>query len=181
MRMKALREYDIAFVGLKEGQHTFDYKIENSFFELFEFNEFNSSLVEVLVTLNKKSTLLELNYKAKGSVNVNCDLSNEPFNLPLESTLDMIVKFGEDYHDNGEDIITIPRSEHKVNIAQYIYEMLVLAVPSKRIHPGIEDGTLDSDILRKLEELQPRTDNKVQNIEETDPRWDSLKKLLTDK
>jgi len=54
----------------------------------------------------------------------------------------------------------------------------VLAVPSKKVHPGIEDGTLKSDILEKLDELSP--ENKKE-IEETDPRWDELKKLLIDK
>jgi uncharacterized metal-binding protein YceD (DUF177 family) len=57
--------------------------------------------------------------------------------------------------------------------------MLVLAVPQKRVHPGVEDGTLQSEILDKLEELQPKENTK--SLEETDPRWDDLKKLLTDK
>jgi uncharacterized metal-binding protein YceD (DUF177 family) len=63
-------------------------------------------------------------------------------------------------------------------VAQYIYEMMVLALPSKRVHPGIEDGSLDSDILKKLEELSPERKKKNEN---TDPRWDDLKKLLIDK
>jgi len=54
-----------------------------------------------------------------------------------------------------------------------------LAVPQKRIHPGIEDGTLQSEVLDKLNELQPK--EKRSNKEENDPRWDELKKLLTDK
>jgi uncharacterized metal-binding protein YceD (DUF177 family) len=57
--------------------------------------------------------------------------------------------------------------------------MIVLAVPSKRIHPGVEDGTLESEVLRKLEELQPKETQKNDN--KTDPRWDALKDLLTDK
>ena len=57
--------------------------------------------------------------------------------------------------------------------------MLVLAVPQKRVHPGVLDGTLKSDALDKLEELQPKETR--ENKEQTDPRWDGLKKLLTDK
>ena len=91
----------------------------------------------------------------------------------------MVVKFGEEYNDEDDEILILPHGEHQLNIAQYVYEMLVLAVPQKRIHPGIEDGTLQSEVLDKLNELQPK--EKRSNKEENDPRWDELKKLLTDK
>jgi uncharacterized metal-binding protein YceD (DUF177 family) len=58
----------------------------------------------------------------------------------------------------------------------------VLAVPHKRIHPGIEDGTLKSDVLDKLEELSPKGTNEDNDNEENiDPRWNKLKNLLNDK
>ncbi|MBV1923623.1 MAG: DUF177 domain-containing protein, partial [Flavobacteriaceae bacterium] len=59
----------------------------------------------------------------------------------------------------------------------------VLAMPSRRLHPGIEDGTLESEILTKLEELRPRQSEEKTESEDdtTDPRWDKLKNLLTDK
>ena len=69
----------------------------------------------------------------------------------------------------------------KLMSQQYIYELIVLAVPVKRVHPGIEDGTLKSDILSKLEELSPEHGNDEKGSEDIDPRWDNLKKLLTDK
>ena len=58
---------------------------------------------------------------------------------------------------------------------------MYLAVPIKRIHPGVEDGTLDSEILKKLEELSPKLKEEKEKEEEIDPRWNTLKKLLTDK
>ena len=69
----------------------------------------------------------------------------------------------------------------KLILQQYIYELIVLAVPIKRIHPGVEDGTLESEILEKLEELSPKLRRKRKNNEDIDPRWNTLKKLLTDK
>ena len=88
------------------------------------------------------------------------------------------MKFGEEFNDDNDEILIIPQGEHQINVAQFIYEMIVLATPKKRIHPGIEDGTLKSDILAKLEELKPKENN---NLNEIDPRWEDLKKLLTDK
>lgn len=179
--MKALKEYTIKFVGLKLGLHNFEYQIDNKFFEHFEYSEFNDANVTVDVTLNKKTTLLEFHFEASGSVNVNCDLTNEPFDQSISNAFDLVVKFGDEYNDENEEILIVPHGEYEINIAQYLYELMVLAVPSKRIHPGVEDGTLDSDILEKLEELSPKGDIEKDDNEEIDPRWNTLKKLLTDK
>ncbi len=77
-------------------------------------------------------------------------------------------------------MLILPHGEYQLSVAQYIYEMIVLSVPLKKIHPGIKDGTLKSKAIEKLEALAPKKENKI--IEDkTDPRWDNLKKLLTDK
>ena len=171
--------YSIPFSGLKQGKHKFDYTIDNTFFESFEYNEFNNAAINVAVELNKMSTMLELEMKANGIVNVNCDVSSEPYDQDISSELELVVKFGDEFNDENEEILIIPHGEHQVNIAQYIYEMLVLAVPSKRVHPGVLDGTLQSKAVDKLNELQPREEK--ENKEDTDPRWDALKKLKSDK
>ncbi|MFH6603177.1 YceD family protein [Maribacter algicola] len=172
------KEYYIPFSGLKQGKHRFDYIIENKFFESFGYNEFNDAHIELNVMLNKTSTMLELDFDAEGTVNVDCDLTNEPYDQPVASELQLVVKFGDEFNDDDDEILIIPHGEHQVNIAQYIYEMLVLAVPQKRVHPGIADGTLKSDALDRLAELGPK---ESENKEDNDPRWDALKKLLTDK
>ena len=173
------KEYSIPFSGLKQGAHEFKFKIENTFFESFGYEEFHSANIDLLVNLNKQNTMLEFELQAKGTVNVACDLTNEPYDQEINGSLELVVKFGDEFNNEDDEILIIPHGEHQVNIAQYIYEMLVLAVPSKRIHPGVLDGSLQSDALKRLEELQPG--EVKENSEETDPRWDALKNLLTDK
>lgn len=179
--MKALKSYTIPFVGLKVGEHHFDYHIDNTFFHHFEYDEFNAVDVKIDLKLEKKSTFLELYFSALGSVNVNCDITNEPYNQAINDDFKLVVKFGNEYDDDNEDILIVPHGEYEINVAHYIYELIILAVPIKRIHPGIEDGTLQSDILSKLEELSPSEDHKIKTSEDIDPRWNNLKKLLTDK
>ncbi|WP_347923285.1 DUF177 domain-containing protein [Pontimicrobium sp. SW4] len=179
--MKKLKEFIIQFIGLKQGEHNFEYKIENKFFNHFEYDEFNDANLDVKVVLNKKTTLLELHFIVSGTVNINCDLTNEPFDQVIENDFNLVVKFGNEYNDENEEILIIPHSEYEVDISQYIYELIVLSVPFKRVHPGVIDGTLNSEILNKLEELSPKSlDEKTEN-EDIDPRWNTLKKLLTDK
>ncbi len=178
--MKPMKEYAISFVGLKIGNHDFEYKIDQKFFDYFEFEDFNDVNIKVDVLLNKKSTLLELHFEISGHVNINCDVTNEPYDQNIENSFDLVVKFGQEYNDENVDILILPHGEHEINIQQYIYELIVLAVPVKRVHPGVEDGTLSSEILEKLEELSPK-EEKEKTDEDIDPRWDTLKKLLTDK
>jgi uncharacterized metal-binding protein YceD (DUF177 family) len=179
--MKLLKDFTIPFVGLKIGKHHFDYQIEQAFFEHFEYEDFNDVNINVNLDLEKKTTLLELHFKISGWVNVNCDLTNEPYNQTIENEFDIVVKFGDEYNDENIDILIIPHGTYEVNIQQYIYELIILAVPIKRVHPGVEDGTLDSEILDKLEELSPKLKENKDKEEEIDPRWNTLKKLLTDK
>ncbi|WP_405384732.1 YceD family protein [Maribacter sp. LLG6340-A2] len=173
------KEFNIPFSGLKQGKHHFNYQIDNTFFDSFGYDEFNAANLNLDVVLHKTSTMLELDLEASGTVNVNCDITSEPYDQPIDGDLHLVVKFGEEYNDEDDEILILPHGEHQLNISQYVYEMLVLAVPQKRIHPGIEDGTLQSEVLDKLNELQPK--EKRTDKEENDPRWDELKKLLTDK
>ena len=180
--MKPLKEYTIPFVGLKVGKHHFDYQIDKKFFEHFEYDDFNDVDVKTTLLFEKKETLLELFFTISGVVNVNCDLTNEPYDQVVEGEFNLVVNFGDEYNDEFEDILIVPHGEYEINVAQYIYELIILSMPIKRIHPGVEDGTLDSDILKKLEELSPKgLEEKEETSKDIDPRWNTLKKLLTDK
>lgn len=183
--MSGLKNYLIPFLGLKLGKHQFEYQIDKEFLELFDYNEFQALNVQCMVELNKKETMLELRVFHTGTVLVNCDLTNEEFEQPIEGTLKMIVKFGEEYNDDHDEILILPYEEHQLSVAQYIYESILLSVPSKRIHPGVLDGTLESKALEYLD-YQPEEDIEEEQSDneeesETDPRWDKLKQLLTDK
>ncbi len=180
--MRKFKAYTIPFVGLKEGVHRFEYEIDNVFFDLFDFQEFNSAEVNVELELTKKATMLELEFDFTGSVNVNCDVSLEPYDQPIDNHLSLVVKFGDAYDDDNEELLILPHGEHEVEVQQYIYEGVVLALPLKKLHPGVVNGTIESEILEKLEELKPKPiSEEVKNKEEDiDPRWDKLKELLND-
>lgn len=172
--METLTEFVIPFVGLKDGQHSFDFDIDTTFFNAFEYDDFDQPKVKVKLLFDKKPGLMNLNFSAQGSLGLTCDVSNEVFDHTIDTTLDWIVKFGDEYDDDHDEFLILPHGSYQVNVAQPIYEMIVLAVPAKKVHPGVLDGSLDSELLKKLEELQPK---KVKS-QENDPRWDKLKDLL---
>jgi uncharacterized metal-binding protein YceD (DUF177 family) len=174
--MKSTNEFLIPFIGLKLGKHQFEFQINKKFFEQFSYDEFENCTVIANVVLEKKATMLEINFKHKGTVNVPCDLTGEYFDLPIKGKLKLVVQFGDMFNNDNEELLILPHGEHQLDLSQYIYEMIALSVPLKRVHPGIKDGTLQSEALEKLKKVQ------VKEIkEEIDPRWDKLKQLLTDK
>ena len=75
--------------------------------------------------------------------------------------------------EDDPDIITIHAEEPVLDLKQYFYEYILLALPIQRIHPDDSEGnsTCDPHMLEKLQE------HIVNDIDEKDPRWDELKKL----
>jgi len=178
--MNDLKEYLISFTGLKLGKHQFDYQLDNTFFKHFDYDEFNNAFIKVTIILEKKSTMLQLDFKHKGTINVPCDVSGEEFDLPIKGKFSLLVKFGDEFNDDNEELLILPHGEFQLSVAQYMYETIVLSVPLRRVHPGIKDGSL-VEVIQKLESLAPNANKTEEQKEEIDPRWENLKKLLTDK
>ena len=174
--MRPRDDFNIEFTGLKLGHHNFDFHISETFFNNYNYCDFSLAEIKIDVALIKKTTIMELNIVARGNVRVKCDLTNEPYDQPIDNNIDLVVKFGNEFNNENDEILIIPHGEHKVNLAQYIYELTVLSVPAKRIHPGVIDGSLKSEILNILEDLKPKENKKT-----TDPRWEKLKKIITNK
>jgi uncharacterized metal-binding protein YceD (DUF177 family) len=96
--------------------------------------------------------------------------------------MNLIVRFGEAFNNDNEELLILPHGEFEIDVAQYIYEMIVLSVPLRRVHPGIKDGSLKTEALTKLKQLAVKEKKEEKKEEENiDPRWDKLKQLLTDK
>jgi len=178
--MEKFRYYNVSFAGLSLGKHDFEFHVTQPFFDLFEFEQdFRNPDLKIQLVLDKKNNFLELDFELSGTVELDCDLTNEPYNQELNGKSEIIVKFGEEFDNSDDEIWVIPHGEHSINIAQMIYEMTLLAIPVKRIHPDVKSGKSHSEMLDLLEQysLEEETDDENSDNEETDPRWEQLKKL----
>lgn len=171
--MKKISEYSINFASLKQGTHLFEYKIDNSFFQLFECSDFNDANFKVKLTFEKQSTMLLLDFTIKGSVEVPCDRCLDEVTVKVKGEENLIVKFGEENYDDTDDLVVLPENEHQVNIAKYIYEYIQINVPQKRAHKKKE---CNQEVIEKLKKVEVK-DSKMQNI---DPRWSKLTQLKTE-
>ena len=177
--MDRFRNYDIAFTGLKTGKHDFEFEINQEFFDLFETEqEFFNPKINVSAHLDKHSTFLEFEINISGTVQLICDISNDEFSKEIENDLKVLVKFGEEYDDSNEEVITIPQKDSEFNIANLIYETVVLSIPMKKIAPSVGNNDEYQNLLDKY---SPKIEEDIieEKIDETniDPRWEALKKL----
>lgn len=168
--MDKFRNYDVVFSGLKNGKHEFRFEIDKTFFQLFDTEqEFTDPKIVADVYMDKHTTFLEFIIATRGTVKLVCDISNQPFDHEIENEIKVLVKFGEEYDDSDEDVITIPTGDHAFNVAQLIYEDVMLSIPMKKISPEVSDEDLEA-----LEKFSPK---EVEEEQESDPRWEALKKL----
>ncbi|WP_313375692.1 DUF177 domain-containing protein [Chishuiella sp.] len=187
--MDKIKNYNIIFTSLPLSKSDFEFELSQSFFDLFDIEQdFENPKIMANITLEKKSTMLELKIKIKGNITVPCDLTGELFEQEISNETELIVKFGEEYDDTDNEIWVIPREEYQINIAQVLYELASLSVPTKRIHPDVLNGDSKSDMIDLLDqysiyELNENTED-INNIEdddddnnEIDPRWAKLKDL----
>ena len=174
--MRPKNDFNIEFSGLKLGHHNFDFDISETFFNDYNYCDFSHADIKIDVVLIKKTTIMEFNIVVRGNVRIKCDLTNEPYDQPIDNNIDLVVKFGNEFNNEDDEILIIPHGEYKINLAQYIYELIILSVPAKRIHPGVIDGSLKSEILNILEDLKPKENKKT-----VDPRWEKLKEIITNK
>jgi uncharacterized metal-binding protein YceD (DUF177 family) len=172
--MSILSFYNIAFKGLSQGKHIFDYEVDGKFFAEFEGGLVEEGNVAVKLTLEKQSSLMIFTFEVKGTVWVQCDRCLEMYDQPIKSKERIFVKFGEKEFSDGDDVIWVSVNDYQLNVAQLIYEYIGLAIPIKRVHPDDEEenSTCDPEMIEKLDKYIVREDE-VKN-----PVWNDLKKLL---
>lgn len=165
--------YSIPLAGLKEARYTYEFKIGNDFFEAFEGSEIKRGEFTAVVVLQKCSTHLELDIVINGRAEVVCDRCLDPFFIPVSSANRLFVRQGKEWDEDDPDMITMPLDEHEIDLGQFFYEYIHLALPIKRIHPDDVNGnsTCNPDMIRKL------NDHLLHGEAHADPRWDDLRKL----
>ncbi len=170
--MRGLSKYKIAFTGLSLGVHEYDFEITDEFFSYFNYDELKNVQVELVVELEKKTTMLQLWIGFNGTGTVICDRCGEDMEILLDGEEELIVKFGEgSYEEQTDDIVVVPASESELDISQQIYEFLLLSIPQGHSHEDIKD--CNPEVIKKLNELSVA---KKEQQQEEDPRWAALKK-----
>lgn len=169
-----LKQYTVNFKELETGEHNFEFKIEDAFFEHFEKSEIHEGKLEIHVHLLKEERLITLNITIEGAVNVMCDRCLDFFEYPINYDGTLYLNLRADFDEDRVDVINIEEDQGKINLAQHFYENIHLSLPLKRVHPNDENGEplCNKEMLKLLEKYQQEEDEDT-----IDPRWEKLKNL----
>ncbi|TSD64803.1 DUF177 domain-containing protein [Inquilinus sp. KBS0705] len=172
--MKSLRTYSIPFTGLKLGKHYFEYAIGDAFFAEFDYSLVKNADLNCKLELEKQETMLILNFDISGTINATCDKCLSAYPQPLDIHEQQIARFTDEELGEDDEIITLGKNDHEINISGLIYEYVNVAVPF--INTCGDEGNTEYCDREMLDSLNKLAANDEQT-EKTDPRWEALKKL----
>jgi uncharacterized protein len=174
--LKALKQFSIPFTGLKLGKHQFEYEIDKSFFDAFEYSLVKDGALKATVELDKQETMLILHFDIEGTIQLNCDKCLSEFAQPIEIKERQIVKFAEDNLESDDlEIIVLGKKESELDISELIYEYITVAVPYINKCEQV-NKECDQEMMATLAKLA--SGNTAEEEEPSDdPRWAALKKL----
>ncbi len=178
--MAGRREYDIAFVGLKPGIHTFSYDITDKFFESFQQQDFHHCSVQIKVMLDKKSSFMQLTFEIGGQLEVACDRCNSNITLPLWDDFQVTVKIADEPEKLNEeegdpDVYYISRGESHLNLENWIYEFINLSIPMHKTcgYENADGPQCNREAIEKLKNL----DVSQSKTETSNPVWKGLERF----
>lgn len=174
----ARSRYIVGFGGLPVGIHEYEFEIDDKFFKSIENSEVERAQIHVDATLTKQNNLLGMHFYIHGTVAIDCDKCLKGFDLPIETSEDLVIKYGNPEESNDE-ILVIPEGDTEFDVAHYLYEYIALALPARRVPCELDAGSFDCDteMRDKVESLSSPENEEEEKDNSNNPMWEELNKL----
>ena len=173
--MKHNREFEIAWLGLKIGEHVYEFNLGDEFMRAHGAPEdIHNWAAQVKLTFDRQQGFFSLHFDISGSVVTLCDRCGDEFTLDLWDEANLLIKLtGDDDEAAGEpeeeaDVAFIPRGETVLDISAWLYEFVMLALPLQRAHP---EGQCNPEAMKLLNQLGATEGTPEHNI------WNGLKDI----
>lgn len=174
-------EFKLRLAGVASGKHTFSIICDKSFFEINEISELLDGSINLQIIMDKSDKMLNLEFHFRGNVVVECARCLDPVSFNLDFTdhllVNLIPDFSNQYESEDDQVWMINEKDFELDIYQFVYESIILALPSQIIHPDDKKGksTCNPEFLAKL--AQYSVEEKHIPEDSIDSRWDALKNL----
>lgn len=173
--MDAFVTYSLPIQGLKIGIHHFKFEVDSAFFAKFEDSPVQEGKVLFELELDKRSDMMLFDFSLEGFVNTACDRCTADIELPIEDERQLIVKFTEDEIEQEDEVVFIQPDASEFNVAPYLYEFVVLALPFRNTYDCENDPEppCNFEVLKHLKSEEEAAGS-------SSSIWDSLKDLKSD-
>jgi uncharacterized metal-binding protein YceD (DUF177 family) len=165
------RDYIIPFVQLKLGEHSFDYSLDKTFFDMREGGLIENGKVDVLLNFYKLDNLFTLTFSWLGYINCQCDNCLDEIQYPVNGSTVVTVKIKDEPEEDEFDLICLGRNAQELDVYDMIYDFIYLDLPMRRLC----EGSLKTE-SKCNEAVTSFITAKEENI--NDPRWDKLRNLF---
>ena len=151
------KEYVIPFIGLKTGNHLFEYDLTDAFFEEIDDSIIHSGNVHVRLDLEKKETMLVGVFHVEGTVTTECDRCTDSIEVEVEGECQIVYKIGGGDVSDDEALVVLEKDAFEVDIEMNLYELVAVSLPLRTIHE-IEDcnpemiALLEKYVVNSLED-----------------------------
>lgn len=173
--MEVLDHYAIPFMGLKVGIHQLKFVVDDAFFAQFEHSLIEAGKLDVILDLDKRPDMSIFDFSIAGEITIDCDRCTEPFVLPLDTKQRLHAKYSEVPLDGDDEVIYIDSAISKLQLSQYIYEYIHLAIPMyKSCDDSLDENAACNETI--LEQLSYPDDEQPKS----NPIWDKLNDLNFD-
>jgi uncharacterized metal-binding protein YceD (DUF177 family) len=170
------KEYILEFNKVRKGLNEYSFAIDASFLAGIEGSSLSQANVTADLQLMKSENLYELKFHLKGTVQCECDICLEEFSMPIDADYKLLMKLSETENYDDDEIIYITEKLIEYDLSQYLYESLLLSIPSRRVCEMSGDKSCNEEVVAKLEGLT-HFDADAED-DETNPTWDKLKDIF---
>jgi uncharacterized metal-binding protein YceD (DUF177 family) len=160
------QDFIIPFIGLKIGTYTFEYKIDDSFFESMEYSMIHKGDLNVTLEFEKRETMMTAHFIAEGIVSTNCDRCDTPMELPISGEFKLVYKFGLEESED-ESLVVLHPETFEIDVRDAIYELAIVSLPARMVHSV---GECDEEMWKLIQQY---TVNATEIDEDDDDEdWD---------
>lgn len=127
--MFLLKDYNIVFAKLKTGNNEADFKVDNNFFSLKANSLISEGNINVHLNILKKEGLLTFAFSFKGTINTQCDICLDTFEMPVNGEETIFFKIVETPKESDDEWVYIDESVTEINVYDYIYDIICTSLP----------------------------------------------------
>lgn len=160
--MDNLDHFGIPVHGIHYGLHNFEFEMDKSFFNCFEESPIQEAEYKALVRCDKKENEFILDFSIEGVFRAPCDRCLADIFIPSAIEKRIWVKYSEGERSNeNEEIIYIEETEHIFNVAELLYELIILSIPIVKRYDCENDTNpkCDFKVLSYLKQEQQESDS----------------------
>ena len=105
--------FKLPLKSLGVGTHEFEYHLDKQFFVNMESSDIHDADLNVALTVQYNGDIYNLDFHITGEVVLICDRCLDDLRFPIDATYHIVVKYGEDYNDDNDEVLEIPETDNR--------------------------------------------------------------------